>query len=338
MGGSAFTLSSHGFTTSRMTQSLYTTLSKSILPLLQLYFRTVSIPPEAPGKLSYGDLDIMVSKPLDLHPHDAILQFCSRALGDRCKAFIYNLPTTNIAVVCEDIVVQVDVHVVERDEVWEIDYWMHSWGDMGMIVSSIIKAWGLRLSASRGLWVEIPGRPVFRLSFSMARIAAFLGLDWERCQRGYATTQELFEWIEEITINGERVGVKSKGKLEMRVHNDRPMWVAFWSRGEDVAYSPSEEEKRRVFEHALDYFGKMEEYNEVMTQLAKEKSAKGKFNGTKVMEWTGVYGKNLGELMKLLKQDERIKNVDQLIKMKEDDIKALVLEYHHGMSYRRTIS
>ena len=337
MGGSAFTLSTHGFTTSRMTQTQYSALSKSILPLLQLYFRTVLIPPEAPGKLSYGDLDIMVRKPLDLHPHDAILQFCSHALGDRCKAFIYNLPTTNIAVVCEDIVVQLDVHVLEQDEVWEIDYWMHSWGDMGMIVSSLIKAWGLRLSASRGLWVEIPGRPVFGLSFCMEQIARFLGLDWQRYQWGFASVEDLFEWIEGIVINGEKVGVKSKGKLEMKMHNDRPMWVAFWSRGENVAYAPSDEEKRKVFEQALDYFGKRKEFDDIMAQLAKERCAKAKFNGKKVMEWTGAYGKNLGELMKALKQDERVKNVDNLIATEDEDIKAVVLEYHNRMSCQRTV-
>lgn len=231
--------------------------------------------------------------------------------------------------------VQVDVHVVEQDEVWEIDYWMHSWGDMGMIVSSIIKAWDLRLSASRGLWVAVPGKPVFGLSFSMERIAGFLGLDWQRYQRGFVNVEELFEWIEHITINGERVGVKSMGKLENKVHNDRPMWVAFWSRGENVAYSAADEGKRRVFEQALDYFGKREEYNDIIAQLAKEKCAKAKFRGTKVMEWTGEYGKNLGELMKQLRQDERIKNMDHLVTMEEEEVKALVLEYHNRISCQR---
>lgn len=233
--------------------------------------------------------------------------------------------------------VQLDVHVVEQDEMWEIDYWMHSWGDMGMIVSSLIKAWGLRLSASRGLWVEIPGRPVFGLSFCMERIARFLGLDWQRYQQDFASVEDLFEWIEEITINGEKVGVKSKGKLEMKMHNDRPMWVAFWSRGEDVAYAPSDEEKRKVFEQALDYFGKRKEFDDIMAQLAKERCAKAKFNGEKVMEWTGAYGKNLGELMKALKQDERVKNVNNLMAMEDEEVKAIVLEYHNRMSCRRTV-
>ena len=226
---------------------------------------------------------------------------------------------------------------MEQDEVWEIDYWMHSWGDMGMIVSSLIKAWGLRLSSSRGLWVEIPGKPVFGLTFCMERITHFLGLDWERYQQGFATVEELFEWIEGITINGEKVGVKSKGKLEMKMHNDRPMWVAFWNRGEDVAYAPSEEEKQRVFELALDYFGKRKEFEDIMAQLAKKRCAKAKFNGTRVMEWTGVYGKNLGDLMKALKQDERVKIMDNLVAMEDEDVKAVVMEYHNRMSCQHTV-
>ena len=238
---------------------------------------------------------------------------------------------------CDDIAVQVDVHVVQQDEVWDIDYWMHSWGDMGMIVSSIIKAWGLRLSASRGLWVEIPGKQVFGLSFDMGRIVRFLGLDWDRYQRGFETVQDLFVWIEGITINGERVGVKSSGKLMMKMHNDRPMWVAFWSRGEDVAYTPSDEEKSRVFEQALDYFEKRKELDDIMAQLAKEKCAKDKFNGKKVIEWTSACGKNLGELMKVLKQDDRVKNVDNLIAMTDEEIRGIVMEYHTRMSCQRNI-
>jgi hypothetical protein len=115
------------------------------------------------------------------------------------------------------------------------------------------------------------------------------------------------------------------------------MWVAFWSRGEDVAYAPSDEEKRKVFEQALDYFGKRKEFDDIMAQLANERCAKAKFNGKKVMEWTGAYGKNLGELMKTLRQDERFKNVDNLIAMDDEDIKAVVLEYHSRMSCRRTV-
>ena len=213
---------------------------------------------------------------------------------------------------------------------------MHSYGDMGMIISSLVKAWGLRLSASRGLWVEIPGKPVFGLSFEMGRIAQFLGLNWERYQHGFESVDDLFEWIEEIKINGEKVGVKRKGKLELKVHNDRPMWVAFWSRGEDVGYAPSEEEKSRVFEQALDYFGKRKDFQDIMAQLAKEKSAKSKFNGKKVMEWTGGYGKSLGDLMRALRQDERLKNVDSLIALDDGEVKRIVLEHHSRMSCQRT--
>ena len=331
MGGSAFNVDTHGFVTSRMTKGQYIALSNFILPLLRLYFRIVAIPREAPGKLTYGDLDIMVSKPLDLRPHDAILQLCSNALGSKCKAFIYNIPTSNIAVSIDGMIAQVDVHVVERDDFWEVDYWMHSWGDLGMIVSSVIKAWGLRLSSSRGLWVDVPDHGVFVLSLSMERIATYLGLDWERYLRGFDTTEEIFQWIEGIKINGEKVGVKSKGKLEKRAHNDRPMWVSYWTRGEDTEYGPSNDEREKVFQQAIDYFGKRKELEDIMDEIARNRIAKEKFNGKRVMEWTGATGKKLGVLMKELREDKRLGR-DEIVRMEAEEIQQIVMEYWKRMS------
>ena len=329
MGGSSFNFETHGFTTSRMSKPQYNAVSQYILPLLKLYFRTVAIPPEAPDKTTFGDVDVMVCKPIDLHPHDAILQICSRALGDRCKMFIFGLPTTNIAITLEDIIVQVDVHVVPSEEMWSLDYWMHSWGDMGMIMSSIIKAWGLRLSSSRGFWVDVPGVGIFALSRDMERIAHFLGLDWERYQLGFESIDELFEWMEQVTINGKRCGVKKQGKLE-KLHQTRVMWAAFWERGEDASYEPSDEEKEKIFEAALDYFDKRQELKDLKEKLERHRMAKEKFNGTRVSEWTGLSGKRLGLLMKALKEDERLK-MENVADMPDEAIKCLVMKRWKGI-------
>ena len=331
MGGSAFQLDTHGLTTSRMDRRQYNALSNYFLPLLRLYFRNVSIPPETPGKETFGDLDIMVSQPLDLHPHDAILQLCSRALGDKCKKFIYNSPTTNIAVAIDTMIAQVDVHVVPKDELWGLDFWMHSWGDMGMIVSSTVKAWGLRLSASRGLWVEVPGHGPLILSLDVERIIRFLGLDWERYSRGFDTLEEIYGWIEKITINGERIGVKAGGKVDRREHVKRSMWVQYWTRGEDATYAPSEEEKSQVFTRALGYFGKSEEYEDIIKQMARDKLAREKYNGFRVREWTGADGKQLGILMKALKEDGRL-NKDSVVEMEVEDIRSIVMHVWQNFS------
>jgi hypothetical protein len=327
MGGSAFKLEAHGFTTSRMSKSQYDTLSQYILPLLKLYFHNVAVPPEAPDKTTFGDLDVMVCKPIDLVPHDAILQICSRALGDRCKMFIYG-STTNIAITLDEIIVQVDVHVVPSEEMWRVDYWMHSYGDMGMIISSMIKAWNLRLSSSRGLWVEVPGVGVFTLCRDAQRIGEFLGLDWERYNRGFDSVEDLFSWMERIRINGKAVGVKKRGKLEIRTHQKRMMWCAFWERGEDVAYDPSAEEKEQVFQTALDYFGKRQELKDIQKKLERDKLAREKLNANIVMELTGLHGKSLGLFMKALKGDERL--MSNVADLPDETIKCIILKRWKG--------
>ena len=106
--------------------------------------------------------------------------------------------------------------------------------------------------------------------------------------------------------NGRRAGVKAKGKLNDRDHPERTMWVTFWGRGEDIAYDVSDEEKNEIFQQALVYFGKSEEYSALLKQLEIQRMTKEKFNGNRVKEWTGTDGKALGSLMKKLRGNPRL--------------------------------
>jgi hypothetical protein len=145
--------------------------------------------------------------------------------------------------------------------------------------------------------------------------------------------EEIFEWVREIMIDGRKIGVKSKGKLERREHADRPMWVAYWKFGEDVRYAPSEEEKGRVFQQALVYFGKDLEYRDIIGKLARTRIAREKLNGTRVIAWTGTSGRVLGELMKLLRRNEKLK-VDSLVDMEDSEIQRVVLDVLETMQAR----
>jgi hypothetical protein len=228
------------------------------------------------------------------------------------------------------VTAQVDVHIVMKPELWDVDYWMHSWGDMGMIVSSTIKTFGLRLSSSKGLWIEVQFHGPLVLSVDMKTIVQFLGLDWERYCRGFEHVNDIFEWIRQIEMDGTKIGVKRKGKLDKKEHIGRLMWMDYWSLGEDAAYCPSDEEKGRIFAKALDCFGKVDEYNDIVRKIEREKLVREKLNGKRVMEWTGTSGKTLGMLLKTLKDDERLQK-DKVVEMDEADIQRIVLEVYTGM-------
>lgn len=209
---------------------------------------------------------------------------------------------------------------------------MHSWGDVGMIVSSTVKAWGLRLSASRGLYIDIPLHGPFLLSYDIERVVEFLRLDWDRYGRGFDSVEEIFEWIQGLMINGERVGIKAKGKLEKKEHSNRGMWVDFWSLGDpDTAYTPSNEEKETARRSALDFFGKVPEYEEIVAKLERERVAKEKFNGNLVREWTGAERRRLGVLLKLCKEDGRL-GLQRVVEMEEEEIRGIVIEIWRKMS------
>ena len=329
MGGNAFTKENHGFITSRMTRTQYDQVLEIILPFLREYFRIVSVAPEAPGKVSYGDVDVMVAQSLRPAPYDSLLQDATQALGLKCKGIIYNNPTTNLAVAIDDLIVQVDVHIVSRDDLWDLDYWFHSYGDMAMIVSSTVKPSGLRLSSTRGLWIEIPGHGPFGLSVNIEQILRFFQLDWERYCSGFETVVDIFEWIDSMKLNGERIGIKSRGKM-IKTHEDRKMWKEYWIRGEDAEYRPSEDEKAKILQQALEYFNKKKEYSETCERLLLERITKEKLNGNKVMEWTGARGKRLGDILKVLRQDERLSS-NALLEMDDERIKDVVMEYWRDM-------
>ena len=330
MGGSAFTTEKHGFATSRMNEAQYTTTCHFILPFLQQYFHIVSVAPHPPGKLSYGDLDVMVAQPLHNVPNDVRMQRISEAFGTKCKGIIYNSPTTNFAVAIADLIVQVDVHVVWRDDLWYLDYWFHSYGDMAMIVSTTVKPSGLRLSSTRGLWVEILGHGPFILSSDIERIVRFFGLDWQHYLNGFETVTDIFEWIEGITLNGEKIGRKGRRKHE-KSREGRPMWKEYWSQGVDLEYMPTEEEKGQILQEALNYFEKRKEYEDVIKQLTHAAKAKEKLNGNRIMEWTGAKGRMVGDLMKALRADERLAKKN-LIDMDDEEIESIVMEYWKAMS------
>jgi hypothetical protein len=63
MGGNAFTSVLGPTSFPRLPPAVYDALKARILPILEELYVHVRVPPEAPEKESYGDLDIVVCSP-----------------------------------------------------------------------------------------------------------------------------------------------------------------------------------------------------------------------------------------------------------------------------------
>lgn len=156
MGGNAFdklNLGDNAFP--RMPPDTYQTRKRDIHEKLCTLFGLVGTPIERPNKSDYGDIDFVVCEPrlenvtLDLVKATINAQHMVESLTtDRLGTSNFALPSTT------DVqgYYQVDVNIcIDRDE-WNRVMFFHSYGDFGMILGLMSKAYGLSVG-TKGLKV-----------------------------------------------------------------------------------------------------------------------------------------------------------------------------------------
>ncbi|KAJ3095253.1 hypothetical protein HDU96_001252 [Phlyctochytrium bullatum] len=225
MGGNAITNSQ------RILAADYPAFKALVLADVQPLFRRAAVPREAPGKDSFGDLDVIVQSPLPpltstSHPIDAIVAHLTTKWGS--TQVVRSMPVVSLE--CRGH--QVDLIVIKGDD--EMDHRMTlahmSDGDLGAMIGRLVKRLGLRFGM-RGLEcpVVVPDaesptdgdatanphttgdlgdeddddrhasgeRPVgwITLSKSPHDILRFLGMDPDRWDRGFANVDDIFDFL-----------------------------------------------------------------------------------------------------------------------------------------------
>jgi hypothetical protein len=178
MGGNAFAKTLTALTFPRLPPPVYATLKSLLTPRLEALYARVAVPREAPGKTDHGDLDFVVTScrcgetttsanktAAGAVPHIEVL----RALGATHMNPIAGNRTSNYAVPIPREIwppvgpgdhddddaqkqesperyCQVDVHVCKDEDELDRVLFMHGYGDLGMIVGSMVKRSGLYLS------------------------------------------------------------------------------------------------------------------------------------------------------------------------------------------------
>ncbi|RDW94387.1 hypothetical protein BP5796_00150 [Coleophoma crateriformis] len=222
MGGQAFALRSQPLFTPRMPLQIYAQILKSTLNALQQHFRHVASPIEAPGKATFGDVDILVAEPLnpDLdttqRPTTEVAEALARILGAVDRIWQKGNPTINLALPwpsCEvsenenpDVTelakkyIQVDVHMCPSTTsfTWTLFHAAH--GDLWNILGTTIRPYGLTVN-DHGLHLRIPeieltnrNKSKIFLTGEPARVLSFLGLDESRWWTSFGSANELFEY------------------------------------------------------------------------------------------------------------------------------------------------
>lgn len=232
MGGSAFSVGPNPLFTPRMPKNIYLAVRDKYCALLQQHYVCVASPIEGPGKLSFGDVDILLClprSPVQISPQEHIDLIGSVVGAHRTIFQKGNGISANFALpwpeeeeqegVEEDTRVTRDTSAGETKfiqsdirlcETLESFHWMlfkHCHGDMWNILGSMIREYGLTVDDD-ALWVRVPEiqehdkkRAKIRLTSEPAEVLNFLGLPidpyWER---PFDSNQDMYEYAAKCTM------------------------------------------------------------------------------------------------------------------------------------------
>lgn len=274
MGGHAFEQNgidgSPAVKISRLSPSEYNSLKSNVADTLTIFFEQVRPLQEAPGKADYGDIDFLVEGPQRAstpeHIKEAISATALRANGG---------PITNFAVPFigengETRYAQVDLQTCHKENIDWLTF-HQSYGDLWQILGTIIRRYGLTAN-DKGLFLRIEegeernwqGSMVF-LSRDPAAVVTFLGMDWGIFEAGFATLDDIFNWLAQCRLIDIDIFVRTAQDHRQRNIKTRPMFRRFLEEfvpalpAKDADTLPSRSD---VLHQALESFGARSEYEE----------------------------------------------------------------------------
>ena len=163
MGGNAFNLLLPDASFPRMPPTFYLALKAHLTPILQRFYVQVATPREAPEKIDYGDLDFVVYGQRGAEAHEELKTALGASYSIPTEGirgmhhFAIPLATSDLRDVASSIdkaaFFQVDVSVCVNPEEWDRVVFFTSYGDLGMILSSVARSVDLSLG-SNGLKVR----------------------------------------------------------------------------------------------------------------------------------------------------------------------------------------
>ncbi|KAF9483526.1 hypothetical protein BDN70DRAFT_990382 [Pholiota conissans] len=359
MGGSAFSAILAASAFPRLPPAVYQALKAKMIPKISQFYTCVGVPLEAPEKLDYGDLDLLVTIPAPgfgaAVPHDAI----RKAIGAKYANEMEGNRTSNYAVPIRvgewgslghgtdekekraiadngEIYYQVDIHnCIDKAEYSRVSFF-NSYGDLGMILGLIARNSGLALGV-KGLKLPNPPNPPLHLTDSFDDITSFFGLSLQTYNKGFKTKKEVYEWAVS-TKYFDPAQFRSSGLGFTKVKPQRTMYSDFvtWVEMSNASHLPNKPRISRecrhakVREEALIYFNKKQEFEALSKARSDRSRLKESFSGSLVRDWTklGECGKGvkliMDEVRRRLGGEDGV--LEYLDKHGEDGVKKFVRE------------
>jgi hypothetical protein len=320
MGGNALKT----ITTTRKSPADYEKIKDYVLRVLceKLADKGVqwSVPHEAPGKESYGDLDVLLTRQPDFDIREWILEtFKPNELVSNGGVYSFNIPTQEDGfALAQDFQgdgnqasgtslardFQIDF-ITTSPENFAVHHFFLSWGDCGMLVGQIAHAAGLRFG-QQGLFIGISDRPGMSddliLSKDPRKICQFLGLDFDRWYNRFETEQEIFVWLCESPFIRKIKFDRSRRCREMYLRFGEFVKTQRTAEASDMADTPQLDSGIPSLDAVVAYFGLQAEFAEIQKKQADCVKRSEKFGAHLFSALGDIPGRELGQIIARFKQ------------------------------------
>ncbi|KAJ3041428.1 hypothetical protein HDV00_009408 [Rhizophlyctis rosea] len=348
----------------RLSRADFHALQSRVLPYVSTLYAHTAVPHSLPTKLDFGDLDILVTRP---QVHDPIPQITTHF---KSREVLRNGPIT-----CFEVDnFQVDLIYV-KPELFDTGMMYFSWGDLGMMMGVLGKKLGVKYGQF-GLTVPVSDYQVdqtsapedsddsrsdvaglskhlgeIHVSTSPTEILTFLGFDAKRFNEGFATQEEIFNFMTSSTNFHPSFFSPTAPHMQNHANRTRtrlrPMWNAFLSHCLTTSPPPGStcppaltspsaivrRNARAAFRaDAIRHFNKQAEWDALFEKERLRVVFKKKFGGGVVGALTGKEGRELGEVMKRVREElfgegtDRVEMWRRVEGMNEEDVKAVIFK------------
>lgn len=309
MGGNALSC-----TAVRLTKNNYDRLSGECVEKLRARYPGKRI--EALGsyraKDSFGDCDILIQGGDYYDPHQA-------AVALDAVEVVRNGPVTSVGVLMRPELVERDGNVFQVDlikmepEAFDFALGYFGRGDAGNLLGRLFHSAGLSLRHDGLVYYFRDGAAgdyKFReimLTQKFEEALPFMGYDPVAYAKGFDTPEDIYQYVASSPFFNRDIFLLENRNATSRARDKkRVMYMQFlqWceARPELTAFQYPES-KAEWLPRIVEFFPHFKgEYDQAVSDLAEQRTAKAKFNGEWVSQLTGLQGKELGGLMKRFKE------------------------------------
>lgn len=260
------------------------------------------------SKADFGDLDVVISRAAidELGGWERFREAVAEGLGvtrSKSVGHVYSTAYREF---------QVD-YFVRSPELLEATYNYLSFNDLGNLIGKIYRRLGLKYGEDGLSYVfRRDSQPSYKrellVSRDWPRILAFIGLELEPWRQGFATLEDMFEWVVAspwFSVEPyERLDKRTKKRAQVRPTMARFLdWLDEHGVDERRAYARERDAYVPMIAAAFPEAELEQALADERRREAEVIELRAKFRGDLVREWTGLEGKALGAFLRGFKAE-----------------------------------